>query len=114
MDRIPRARAVAVCLRWVFACCAVAGRAWALEPDQVALVVNSRVPAGVKLAEFYAGQRHIPAGRIIALDLPAGDDIGYDDYNLRVVPAVRNYLAEHGLEQKVTCLVTFWGVPLRI
>ena len=92
----------------------MAGRALALEPDQIALVVNSKVPAGMKLAEFYASQRHIPAQRIIALDLPVGDDIAFDDYNLRVVPAVRSYLAEHGLEQKVTCLVTFWGVPLRI
>ena len=70
---------------------ALARRAWALGPDQIALVVNSKVPAGVKLAEFYAQQRHIPAGRIIALDLPDADDIAYDDYNLQVVPAVRNF-----------------------
>lgn len=104
-------------LRWSLTCLlllVVAGPARALTADQIALVVNAKDPAGVKLAQFYAGQRHIPAGRIISLDLPAGDDIGFDAYNTQVVPAVRKFLTGNDLEQKVTCLVTFYGVPLRI
>ena len=67
------------------------------------MVVNSKVPAGQKLAGLYlAAAAHPPRADHLALDLPDADDISYDDYNLRVVPAVRNYLAEHGLEQKVT------------
>lgn len=91
-----------------------AGRAWALTPDQIVLIVNSKVPAGQKLAEFYAQQRHLPDGRILALDLPDGDDISFDQYNQQVVPAVRSFLRDHDLEKQVTCLVTLYGVPLRI
>jgi uncharacterized protein (TIGR03790 family) len=89
--------------------------AWALEPDQIALVVNARVPASRQLAEFYAQRRGIPAGRIIALDLPFPDEeIPYARYEQAVAPAVRGFLRDNGLKDKVTCLVTFWGVPLRI
>ena len=87
----------------------------ALEPDQIALVVNSRVPAGRELAEFYAQKRNIPAGRIIALELPfPEEEMPYEAWDRDVVPAVRSFLRDNGLKDKVTCLVTFWGVPLRV
>ncbi|HEX5241930.1 MAG TPA: hypothetical protein VFW23_01610, partial [Tepidisphaeraceae bacterium] len=45
--------------------------AMALEPDELALIVNRDVPEGRKLAEFYAQQRHVPDGRIIEISVPA-------------------------------------------
>ena len=87
----------------------------ALGPDQIALVVNSNVPASRELAEFYAQKRNIPAGRIVALDLPfPAEEMPFAQYDAQVVPAVRKFLNDNGLKDKVTCLVTFWGVPLRI
>lgn len=89
--------------------------ALALEPDQIALVVNANVPASRELAEFYAQKRGIPAGRIVALDLPfPAEEMPFARYDEAVVPAVRAFLRDNGLKDRVTCLVTFWGVPLRI
>lgn len=88
--------------------------AHALEPDQIALIVNRNVPASVKLAEYYARVRQIPDHRIIALNLPAGEEIPFEKYEREVVPAVQAFLRDGGLENKVTCLVTFYGVPIRI
>ncbi|MDB5302756.1 MAG: hypothetical protein JWM97_305 [Phycisphaerales bacterium] len=98
----------------------LAAPAFALEPDQIALIVNSNIPAGKTLAEFYAAQRHIPDGRIIEIALPVAkpnvltEDLSPADYDGVLVPAVREFLTSHHLEKKVTCLVTFWGVPLRV
>ncbi len=112
--------------RWRVALCFLAvllcppGAAWGLQPDQIALVVNSNVPASRKLAEFYAAQRHVPDGRIIDLALKASsngspvDDIAPGEFDDRVIPGVKNFLTKNALDKKVTCLVTFWGVPLRI
>ena len=87
----------------------------ALRPDQLALVVNKNVPASRELAEFYAQKRGVPAGRIIELDVPFPDEeIPFARYNDYVVPAVRSFLKNNGLRDKVTCLVTFYGVPLRV
>lgn len=92
----------------------------ALEADQIVLIVNASVPASRKLAEFYAGQRHIAADRIVELTLPSSnpsspvDDISPGDFDEKVVPVIRNFLKSEGLDGKVTCLVTFWGIPLRV
>jgi uncharacterized protein (TIGR03790 family) len=90
------------------------GPTWALSPDQIALVVNRAVPKGMELAQFYAQARNIPRDQIITLDLPTIEDVSFDRYERDVTPVVRRFLREHHLEQKITCLVTFYGVPLRV
>ena len=93
---------------------ALAAPAQALEPDQLLLLTNRNFPQGKVLAEFYQQQRNVPAGRILELPLPLADDIGFDAYERNAAPAVREFLRTNHLEEKVTCIVTFFGVPLRI
>ena len=85
-----------------------------LEPDEIVLLVNQNVPEGRKLADFYVTARHIPPNRILELDLPIADDVSFQDYEKKVVPRVREFIANAGLTDRVKCLVTFYGVPLRI
>ena len=86
----------------------------ALTADELVLIVNGNIPASVKTAEFYAQARQVPAGRIIKLNLPAGEEIPLAKYEEEVVPQVRAFLRDNGLERKVRCAVTFFGVPIRI
>lgn len=86
----------------------------ALGPDNLLLLTNKNVPEGRGLAEFYASKRGVPAGRILELDLPAGEEISADAYDGVVVPAVRGFLKKENLEGRVTCLVTFHGLPLSV
>jgi uncharacterized protein (TIGR03790 family) len=88
--------------------------ALALEPNQLALIVNKNEPKGVELAEFYAKARGVPDGRIITLDLPAGDELPSDQYASKVAEPVWQFLKQNNLDKQVTCLVTFYGVPLRV
>ncbi len=85
-----------------------------LRADELVLIVNRNEPAGVELAKFYARVRHVPDGRILSLDLPTTDDLPAHQYAREVVPAVRAFLHDRGLERQVRCLVPFYGVPLRI
>ena len=77
--------------RLLFVCgCVVAlfaADARALTPDQLLLIVNKNTPAGVELAAFYAKARNVPDGRILALDLPEKDEVSFDEYETKVVPA---------------------------
>lgn len=94
--------------------------AWALTPDDIALVVNARVPEGRALAELYAQQRHIPNGRIIEVDLDPHspidptEEMDFDDYEPKVAAPIRAFLLRNDLKDRVKCLVTFWGMPLGI
>jgi uncharacterized protein (TIGR03790 family) len=92
----------------------VPSAAWALGPDQVALVVNRNMPQGRELAEFYKLARHIPDGRIIELDLPMTEEMSFERYERDVVLPIRAFLREHQLAGQVRCLVTFHGVPIRV
>lgn len=88
--------------------------ALALTPDNLLLLTNKNVPESRKLADFYAAQRKLPEGRIVELDLPTGDEITFADYENKVVAPIRDFLAANNLRQQVTCLVTIYGVPLKI
>ena len=93
---------------------AVACGTAALEPSNLLLITNKNNPESRKLAEFYAASRKVPDRRILELDLPDADELPFDAYENRVIPPVREFLAAGDLQAKVTCLVTFYGVPLRI
>jgi uncharacterized protein (TIGR03790 family) len=86
----------------------------ALEPDNLLLLVNKNVPESRKLAEYYAAKRSLPDQRILELDLPFAEEITFENYENQVVPSVREFLAANNLREKVTCLVTFYGIPLKI
>jgi uncharacterized protein (TIGR03790 family) len=88
--------------------------AFALEPSEVAILVNRNSPESVKLGEYYAAKRGVPRAQILALDLPLGEDMFRAGYTDSVVPAVRKWLADSNLRDRVRCLVTTYGVPLRI
>src|SRR6266700_3838458 len=92
--------------------CALSARA--LDPDNLLLITNKNNPQSRKLAEFYAASRKVPDRRILELDLPDAEEVPFDVYEAQVIPAVREFLAGSDLQNKVICLVTFYGVPLRI
>jgi len=88
--------------------------AWPLTADQLLLVVNRNVPESRPLAEFYAAARSVPAGRIVELDLPRAEQLSWSVFEGQVVRPLRQFLRNNALEQRVACLVTFYGVPLRL
>ena len=88
--------------------------ALALAPDEVVLIANKAVPQSVELARLYAAQRGIPDAHIIELNLPVTEDMGMERFDVAVVMPIRQYLTINALREKTRCLVTFYGVPLRL
>jgi uncharacterized protein (TIGR03790 family) len=88
------------------------GRAFALEPADVWLVVNKNVPESRQVADHYIAKRGVPKGNVIVLDLPKGEDISREDYDKKFAEPIRVALKEKKDAAKV--LVTTYGVPLRV
>jgi uncharacterized protein (TIGR03790 family) len=82
-----------------------------LGPDDIAVVFNSSVPASRELAEYYAQRRGVK--RLIGLRLPERESIEREDY-APVVRELREALRGGGLADRVRCLVTFYGLPIRV
>jgi uncharacterized protein (TIGR03790 family) len=85
-----------------------------LRADNLALIVNKQQPEGRRLAEHYAAMRGIPSDRIIEIDVPDVTGITSDVYQSQIAAPIRAQLRNTDLQDKVTSLVTFYGVPLRV
>jgi uncharacterized protein (TIGR03790 family) len=96
----------------IVASLSVSATALALGPDDVYIVVNSNVPESAMVAEHYCAKRGVPGDHVIALDLPAGEDIGRGDYDAKLAGPLRERLKEKRAQVKV--LLTVYGVPLRV
>lgn len=83
-----------------------------LGPDDVYIVVNKNVPESQAVADYYCSKRSVPKDHVLALDLPAGEDMNRSDYNVKLAAPVREWLKDRRDQAKV--LLTVYGVPLRV
>jgi uncharacterized protein (TIGR03790 family) len=89
-----------------------AGAACALGPEDVYLLVNKNVPQSRAIAEHYCTKRGVPRDHILALDLPAGEDVSRADYEEKLAWPLRKELKDR--RDKVKVLLSIYGVPLRV
>jgi len=90
------------------------GRIMALEPEEVLVIANRNASQSVGLARYYMKRRGIPKSHLLQLWITDKETCTREDYNKRVVPAVRNYLNKNDPQGNIRCLVTMYGLPLKI
>lgn len=86
----------------------------ALEPYEIVIIANMKVADSVALAQFYINKRNIPKANLLQLPLSGREECTREEYEQRVVPTVRNYLAKKNSTSRIRCLVTMYGLPLKI
>jgi len=86
----------------------------ALTADQVLLLVNRTDPDAERVAEHYRTVRGVPAVNTLTFELPAGEDLSRAIYERDVLPKVREYFAVPEQAQRIRCLLSIYGMPLRI
>jgi uncharacterized protein (TIGR03790 family) len=85
----------------------------ALEPDEILVVANRNAARSIGLAEYYMERRGIPKDRLVALWVTDAETCSRQDYDKKVVPPIRRWLAAHP-KAGIRCLVTVYGVPLKV
>lgn len=85
----------------------------ALRPEQVLVVANRRVPAGMELARYYAGRRGVPEDQLLALRAPEGESCTREAYERRILAPIRERLLAPG-GAELRALVLCSGVPLKV
>ena len=85
-----------------------------LNPAEIAILANKNSQESQQIASYYAKQRGVPSSQICVLDIPMGEELARDDWNKKVRPAVRRWVATNKLQNKLRCMVTVWDVPLKI
>jgi len=88
--------------------------AHALQPNQILVVVNGNVAGGLRIARYYMEKRAIPESNLLTLRLTDKENCSREEYNQRVTKPVREYLKENEFRHRIRCLVTTYGMPLRV
>ena len=88
---------------------------WALTPDQVVVVANKMAWHSVELAKYYMKVRNIPSDNLIQLKATSDEICSREDYDKGVASPVRAFLEKNDpAGHRFHCLVTMYGVPLRV
>ena len=84
---------------------------YALDPNEIAVIANESERDGVKLARFYMEQRKIPKENLLVLQTAVQEDIPRHFYEDEIADPIREFITD---KPEITCLVLFYGLPLRI
>lgn len=88
---------------------------WALTPEQVVVVANSKALNSVDLAKYYMKKRDIPLNNLIEINAPTEEHCSREDYEKYIVSPIKAFLKRNDPEgNKFRCLVTMYGIPLRV
>lgn len=87
---------------------------YALNPEQVAVIVNGRSLESQKVGKYYMQARGIPQDNLIIITVEPKENIGERYYRSQIVEPIRKALVERKLDRTVTCLATTYDVPLKI
>jgi uncharacterized protein (TIGR03790 family) len=86
-----------------------------LTANDLLLVYNGTDADSRALAEHYAEARGVPRDRLCPLALVrSSEEIGAAEFEKLIREPVRKYLEDHQLRDQVRCLVTFYGLPIRV
>lgn len=86
----------------------------ALEPADVFVIYNSKMPESKTVAEYYAAKRKVPAQNLIPLELSTDERISRDEYVRTVAEPAKAFLSAGNRLKRVKCLLTVYGVPLAV
>ena len=89
--------------------------AWGtLVADNTAVLANRNSPESLAVAQHYAERRGLTSDHIISLDLSTAETISRQQYEQHVIQPLRRVLEARNLASRIKCLVTTYGVPLRV
>lgn len=99
-----------ICLSFLFF---GAETSYALQPEEILLIVNRNVPASLELAGYYREKRQIPAENLLSVSMTDQEDCSREEYREKLLQPLRKFLArQQGAE--IRCLLLFYGLPLRV
>lgn len=83
-------------------------------PEGVLVVINENCEDSVRVGEHYALIRKIPPENICRINAPREETVSRSVYENEIKLPIRRHMLENGISQRISFVVTTYGVPLRI
>ena len=101
-------------LVWLMVFLSVTAGAAALEPEEILVLANRNAKDSVGLAKYYMAKRGIPKKNLLKLFVADKEVCLREDYEKLVRIKVLAHLKKKDPGHKIRCLVTMYGMPLKI
>jgi len=85
-----------------------------LRSHEVLVIANRNAAESVALARYYMNRREIPSENLVVIWVTDAETCSRKDYEKKIAEPVRRALKERGAKNRLPCLVTVRGVPLRV
>ena len=88
----------------------------ALEPNEILIIANSDIEPSIQIAHYYSAKRNIPPRNLFAIPLgnTLNDTISRANYEKSLAEPIRNKLSDPNFAGKIRCLLTTYGVPIKV
>ncbi|HOG27840.1 MAG TPA: TIGR03790 family protein [Vicinamibacterales bacterium] len=98
----------------VLAALVLAAPALAQTGANVLVVANEAHPDSVRIAEYYAHSRSVPADQVLRIKAEVADEIERAAFNTQIQAPIANWLRQHAAQDRILYIVLAKGVPLRV
>ncbi len=88
--------------------------ACAIEPDEVMVLANRNAVDSAGLAMFYMKKRKIPKENLLLIWMTDRETCSRRSYETKALTPVKRFLKNSPAGKRIRCIVTMYGVPLRI
>lgn len=85
-----------------------------LEPAEVLVVANKKMPESLEIARYYMKKREIPPSHLVVVPLTVHEIMSRDEYDHVLKKAVLDALAGLHADQRIAAVVLVYGVPLKV
>ena len=89
-------------------------KAYCLEPSEIIVVANKRVTESVEIATHYMNVRSIPTENLLLIDTNTTEVCSRQQYDQDIRKPVAEFLEKKMETSRIRCIVTVYGVPLKI
>ena len=88
--------------------------AFALDADEIVVIANKNASESIGIARYYMEKRGIPKANLVTVWITDREWCTREAYEKKVVVPVRRFLKENDPSGRIRCLVTVYGLPLRV
>jgi uncharacterized protein (TIGR03790 family) len=86
-----------------------------LVPEELVVLVNAQSSESIDIGKLYINLRKVPSNHLIKIDVTTKENISRKDYDEYIAGPVRDSINNFFSKgEKIRCIVTTYGIPLRI
>jgi uncharacterized protein (TIGR03790 family) len=101
---------LSICCLLIF----LASPALSLAPEDLIVVYNRNLTESQALARYYAAKRQVPGDNLLAVNVPAGENISRDDFDMQLAEPLRQKARQLQTQGRKPAVLLTYGIPLRV